>query len=217
MESALRYWCLENPSQSSRMHRFPETISSSGIVTESGNSTPVTEGLQPHSSIPQIRALVGSQVFSEYTKISIVRNPFDRAVSLFWWDLKKNSPAKYTYLFSNPGNLRHHFENWLIERRRFLSWAKSTRFASPWQLGSRRYLIRYEKLDEDFFRLLRLLGLSQDGEPSLPRYKGNVRPSSHGVEEYYTPKAKAFLAWYWRADFIHHGYSLRFSREDNRE
>lgn len=215
VESVLRNWCLEDPDQASIAHRFPETISQSGIITEGGNSSPVTEGLRPHSTVAQIRDLIGFEKFSQYTKITIVRNPFDRAVSLFWWDLKKKSPTKYDQLSSNHEKLAQQFESWLIERLGFVKWANSNRFASLRQLGPRRFILRYETLEMDFQLLLRLLNFSEEGEWILPKYKSNVRPRTLRLEEYYTAKSRALIAWYWRADLIHHRYSWRLPAEKN--
>jgi hypothetical protein len=208
IESALRGYCLPLGAAFDAGHVFPETVSEAGLVTESGNQSPSTSKFKPHSSAAQIRKLLGSQLFDEYLKISVSRNPYDRAISLFWWDLKLKEPALYRRIRSNPSDVRNQFARWCRDRQSFIRWASLSKFASPRELGPRSFIIRFESIEDDYKRLLERLQVDEPYCSTLPHHKGTVRFKPLTTEGHYSLKSRMAIAYAWRQDFFAHGYSL---------
>jgi hypothetical protein len=93
-----------------------------------------------HIQADEIREYVGNDIWNSYLKISIVRNPWDHAVSWFKWQ------AKYGFEKTKKGE----FENYLKNNYRTL-WG----FYSVNNLYDIDYMIRFECLDEDIFNLVK--------------------------------------------------------------
>ncbi|AVG23035.1 sulfotransferase [Pontimonas salivibrio] len=206
VESALRLFCVANSEpEGVSAHIWPETISGAGIVTESGNTVPVT-GLKPHMSIYQARTLIGAPIFDDYLKISIVREPFSRAISLFWWHLRQNQPDSYHALAKAPATeVREAFQGFLLGNRPFVKWARLERFTNPRALGPKRFIIRFEHLHEDFNSLIRELG-GNPNDMTLPAYKTRVNPRRIADADHYSLISRQLIRNLWRKDFSQHGY-----------
>ena len=200
MESLLRRWCLPNPNELGlESHVFPETISNFGIVTESGNSVPVTKGIRPHSTIPQIRQIVGNSVFEDYLKITIVRNPYDRVVSMFWWHLAQNNLSRKQTLESAPKtDIRRALGKWLNSESNFLKWAHLEKFANPALLGPNSLALRFEDLDNQCNLMLDQLGIPPSYR-TLPSHKRGVRPQRPNTGEYFnwSNSSKVIARFHW--------------------
>jgi hypothetical protein len=212
VESALRRFCVA-PSEPNGVsaHIWPETVSDSGIVTESGNSVPVN-GLKPHMSIYQARELVGAPTFDDYLKISITREPFSRAVSLFWWHLRQNQPGSYQALTTAlPAEVRKAFRGFLREKRPLVRWARLERFTNPRALGPNSFLIRFEHLQEDFRSLICELG-EDPLDVALPSYKTRVNPRKVADADHYSLASRQLVRSLWRKDFSQHGYPRGLKR-----
>ncbi len=216
VEAALRTFCLPpQQRQSSSEHVFPETVTDYGIVTVSGNRTPTGSPLKPHMSIHEAEELIGRNRFSQYLKVSITRNPFDRAVSLFWWNLWQNDRDGYDRLQEcSERELRRKFRDFTVKKRRIIQWARLKRFTHPRLLGGNFTVLRYESLEEDLRDLVRKLG----GDPTLvtlPGHKTGIRPKGLLTQEYFGAIASTTIRWEWREDFLQHGYSWDLKAKEN--
>jgi hypothetical protein len=183
-----------------------------GIVTESGNTIPVTTGLKPHMSISEARELVGASTFDDYLKISITREPFSRAVSLFWWHLLQNQSEQYHALATAPPvDVRKTFQTFLLKNRHFVQWTRLERFTSPRALGHKHFLLRFEHLQEDFSLLIHELG-EKPFDVVLPFYKTGINPRRIPDSDHYSTVSRQLVRTLWRKDFSQHGYPRRPKR-----
>ncbi|WP_135502422.1 sulfotransferase family 2 domain-containing protein [Roseovarius aestuariivivens] len=127
-----------------------------------------------HISAKQLRNKIGAKVFDNAKKISIVRNPFDRLVSLFHWRLKLQRPDEgidfSEFLRQNPELLRLNYEHYFIDQRFILN-----------------HTIKYETLLEDCktveSEVPTLKGLSNSMKNI--NAKGGFRPKGRDLKDYF--------------------------------
>jgi hypothetical protein len=90
-----------------------EKISEYGIVGFRGEGE---KNMKWYNHLPavKIKEFIGDAIWNEYFKFTIVRNPFDRLISLFWFDMK----IKYHIDLKGQHSekVREYFNNWIIEK-----------------------------------------------------------------------------------------------------
>lgn len=141
--------------------------------------------LYNHMGAAEIRPMLPAGVFDSYVKAAIVRNPFDYAVSWYFWERSRIASTS-----------REDFRHWL--RANFQG---RDRLVGEWRLGRRPnpgvfssnrlithvdgkcvmdVMLRYEHLGDDVGHFARRVGLPQTLEAELRsiRAKGSYRPSS---------------------------------------
>ena len=150
---------------------------------------------RPHMRADQARAAVGEDVWRASARITCVRNPFQRAISLFHWNRK---------LKGKPG-----FEDFDRERLAFRRWLNR----APGSFADRAivhidgefvatHVVRCERIEADLGRICSDLGLSAPGP--LPQAK--VRPRREGepaTADYFDDtgidKIRQHCAWMFHA------------------
>ena len=182
------------------------TERTSGLRTERGlighrlmqNSKgwdPALAEWRPHMRADQVRAAVGEAIWNASARITCVRNPFQRAISLFHWKRKlKGKPP---------------FEDFERERTAFRRWLER----APDSFADRAivhvdgefaptHVVRCERIEEDLAAICRALGLPAPG----PLAQAKVRPRREGepdTADYFTPagidKIRQHCAWMFRA------------------
>ncbi|MCS6787193.1 MAG: sulfotransferase family protein [Thiobacillaceae bacterium] len=133
-------------------------------------------GFEQHDDARTIKGKLPAEVWEGYLKFSIARNPWDRTVSLFFWEKKRkpDSTANKGWL-ARLGLGRSEQDRLKEEFRRFVfsdTWENNDRFyALDGRLCVERVL-RYERLEEDLQQLCSDLGLPP---LQLPRLKAGIR------------------------------------------
>ena len=127
-----------------------------------------------HVSASVVRRALGRRVWNSYFKFTIERNPFDKAVSRYWWGTRNNDPRPSIedYLTRVPRRMLSDWELYTIDDRIAVD-----------------YVVRYERLDEGLSVLADRLGLQLTLPPS--RAKGGYRADRRPVEEVLTPLSAA--------------------------
>jgi hypothetical protein len=113
-----------------------------------------------HTSARRARRLMGSRLWSASFTFAVERNPFDRAVSIYYWDTRAQGvrPDFTDYICGTPKtplsnlSLYSHSNTVLVDR-----------------------ILRYERLAEQLDEVREILGLP--GPLELSRAKGDSRPS----------------------------------------
>jgi hypothetical protein len=155
---------------------------------------------RPHTTARWARMKISPQVFDSYTAFTVVRNPFDRAVS------------NYHFLLQRPEHHSHrHVRQMTFDE--YLKFLKSRRWMRD---PTQRYrvagahgellctpILRFESLQADFADLCRRLGLA--GGDAL----GHRNPSRHRpFHEYYERRTtRAAVVDLFAEDFESFGYS----------
>lgn len=162
-----------------------------------------------HVEAKIIKKMETPEVWNNYFKFSIARNPWDRAISYFYWNTRNNpalTPKKKFY---------HHlgvpFDEVSQLRKLFSEYIKNTKLPSndPFYVIDNELcvdsVIRYENLIEDFRNICTKLGLPKI---DLPRLKGGIRPGGHHYSEYYDEETREIVAEQHKNDIRLFGYKF---------
>jgi hypothetical protein len=133
-----------------------------------------------HAHAIQVRKLVGKDVWDHYFKFCFVRNPFDRAISLYYWTSK---------------NWQNKYQNTLPEINDYILSLPETTL-STWK----RYTIgnkvamdligRYEKLDEDLAFIEQKIGIPH---LIISHAKSSIRKDRRPYRDVINPAARAHI------------------------
>lgn len=149
-----------------------------------------------HISAEDVHKKLGDNVWSSYTKISIIRNPFDYMVSSYFWDMGRNKHATSS------------FETYCLTNPELLLWNKKIYEINGDNIID--YMIRYETLHDDILILERqnpdLKGLAATF--SNLNAKGNIRPKSSRTSEMFenAPRAHALIRNVCHDDIVKYGF-----------
>ncbi len=150
-----------------------------------------------HMPATRVRALVGETVWRTYYKVSVERNPWDRAVSLYYWRTRAMRPR--------PPFLE--FVGALPERS--LSNYSSYGAAHGVLVD---HVMRYESLSTELEALRGRLGL--DRAIVLPRAKSAQRPPQTHYAALFTPAARAIVEAACAREIALLDYQYQTSAED---
>jgi len=156
--------------------------------------------LKPHQNIWQVFNSVNSDTFRAYFKFGFVRNPWDRAVSLY--ERKEGLQLKSRMNFEQ-------FVEWMqlasctcihpVPHRYQLDW-----FLSPHGDLLLDFIGRYERLDADWAMVAARLGI---GNTPLPRLNVNAE-RARDYTAYYTPRTRQIIAERFAIDVEYFGYKF---------
>jgi len=145
-----------------------------------------------HMPAFRIRRALPKYIWDSYFKFTVVRNPYDRAISQYFWNNRK--AAEHTKDAINEYILEkiqpHLLTNWHM-----------------YALGDRVLLdhfIRYEELESGLRATLARLGIQ---EPlALPNAKSRHRPHGFHYRDVISPAARAHIENIARTELEHFGY-----------
>jgi hypothetical protein len=143
-------------------------------------------GWRPHMALRDIVAVLGGSA-GPMRHVAVVRNPWDFAVSWYWWrtrngpaNARATPPEEYLRLFDAPlEEVRIAFQRWL----------STCRLPDNMSLISRDHrmdldvVLRYESLVGDVALLFREIGVSDP--PELPLIKSGIRRPDLPYAAYY--------------------------------
>jgi hypothetical protein len=195
--------CLPPGSTAIRGHQTAETITSAGIIGYRGpNAAECT--WYNHMPARAIRDLFGPDAWNNYYKFCVVRNPFDKLVS-FWWFNNAREGRRYDQ--EDFSRIRTEFSTWClghlphaIDRDKYLIDG----------VVSMDYFIRYESLLDDLEHVCRHVGYPFRPE-ALGRFKSESRLRAQPYGEYYDASAITAVEAAFRWEFDYFGYT-RLSR-----
>lgn len=168
-----------------------------------------------HMPAARIRQLVGEDIWNSYYKFTIVRNPYDRFVSRYFFDLHK--------MYVAPNKREAARPNWGIETPDEFIRYKPERVNENWRIYSDRdralvdKAVRYEHLAEDLAEVSARIGLKDNlfDRMKSVRTKSGIRPKgSKSVEDLLGPEQKLSIYLLCRREFELFGYDIG---EDVRE
>ena len=156
-------------------HYWDMAVTEEGIVGARGGAYQDRDWVA-HMGALRVRRKLGLSVWRQYAKIAVVRNPYDRMVSMFWWRLSNND--RVTLADAPFDSVKSAFGNWLVQTDAGKNTGKLC-------IGPRyclNYVLYFERLDAEVSALFQILGVQQ---PELPRYKSGARLRSEPWSEYY--------------------------------
>lgn len=151
-----------------------------------------------HMPASQVRHHVGEDVWSEYLKITAIRNPYDKAVSGFFFDQQRSG---ITYSAMELGRMREDFKSYLKEGR-----APKDRqiYTIDGEIVA-DLLLRYESLSAQLLQLGRRLDIDID-PAKLPNYKVGIRPRGIQIDALYDAEAARLVEARYAFEFEAFGY-----------
>ena len=141
-----------------------------------------------------ILSIVGEDVWKNYYKFTVIRNPFDKMISLFFFIEKiNNKKSRFRRIIRNI--VRNGRKN---EIERFRSWVRrrgEPRDRNKYLIDGKEcvdYFIRYEELNEGIRHVCDVLSIPY--EPSrIPHYKSGIRNKRIALEHFYDSETIAVV------------------------
>jgi len=141
-----------------------------------------------HLTAADTLALVGEEIWNEYFKFTIEREPYDKAISRYWWG---------THNLKVQPTMEEFFDSALLNRltNRDIYTIRDKPVVDM--------IIRFENLKEDLQKLQEKLGL---GEIVMPRAKGKHRKDRRHYSQVLSPTARRRIELVCAKEIQHFGY-----------
>ena len=196
IEVALEPLCLPEGAPSGAHYR-EAAISSAGIVGARGRAAH-GQTWKAHMSARAVRAAIGADIWRRYRKITVVRNPFERTVSQFFFSLDDEDRAAAAASFDEA---KRAFRRWLPR-------ADLARNMNKLLIRGRfqpDHVLFYETLAADFAALQRGLGQRPTG---LPHLKAGSRVRPEAWPDFYDMDARRIVEKGCAFELAYFGYSF---------
>ena len=218
VESVFEPYCLPEGTWE-QTHYTPERISADGIIGYRGNGGQKAN-FWNHMPADLIRNRIGEDIWNEYFKFTVIRNPFDKLVSGFYmhWSQvrQQNFLQKFKVMTKRVvGRLRPiELVKGETEIERFRSWIRA-----GGQISDREtymidgkvcldHFIRYENLESGVREVLLRLELDPIG-CMIPKYKANLRNTGIPTVEYYDAETEAIVRRLFAWELNYFNYDLK--------
>ena len=203
VEMALQTLCT--PAGTKVSHFGPAVVSEIGILgARGGKYTEVdTTGWRNHMPATRVAWSLGLGKWSRYLKVASLRNPFDKAVSWYWFmarkhGLNQDDPVRNFRDFLRAKEAERYFRS-----RRDIDW-RVTHIARREIID---HYIRLEHLEDDFAVLFDRLGI-EGVTLEVPKVKGETRKKDPlDVPEYFDAETTGIVHRNWGWIFDAGGYS----------
>lgn len=184
-----------------RGHAIEEIESLSGVVGFRGAYAPNPKWYN-HMPARDIRAKVGMNIWADYFKFCVIRNPFEKAVS-FWWHLIHGREAE-CMASADFSVVRASFAEWI--ERHIDHLVDRAVYMVDDQIVMDDF-IRYETLLVDLERMCGRVGVEYKPE-KLGAYKAEFRRRSERFEAYYDEQAARIVRNAFGFELEYFGYDL---------
>ena len=182
-------------------HDRPAAVTRDGIIGARGG--PAFRGSSPwynHMPAAELRRALGEAAWSGYWKFCNVRNPYDRAVSAFWFTCATELAALGPE--APFAAIRARFAAWVGEGRPILD---NSRFYVLERRFALDAVLRFERLEADLAAAVAHLGLPSAPHP-LARHKATQRRRPEPWQEYFDAPTARRIEAIAAADFDLFGY-----------
>lgn len=191
VESYFEKYCFE-PGTWEKKHERNQQVTDYGMVGGRGLNCRY-EVIHAHLPAAKIRTLLPKHQWDEYFKFSVIRNPFDRLVSRFFFNMKRDQPG---FLSVNDtvktiSDFRHFVTQRLykIEDHLLIDGELVTDF-----------LIRYEFLERDIEIVCNKLDIEFD-RSELPNFKSGIRDIRYSIDDMYDESTRKFVEDNYKHEF----------------
>ncbi len=140
-----------------------------------------------HMAADKIKEQIGDDVWNQYFKFCVIRDPFDKAVSGFHF--AEHMQDQRTGLAKLVVNIKRFLRGSSAEKR-FRKWVARSSFKddrNKYMINGEvcvDYFIRYEELEKGIREVSEKLGLPIELE-RLPKFKTGIRPQDRDLTGYY--------------------------------
>jgi hypothetical protein len=190
-------FCIDEPSNSNVAHGGPARVSGAGIIGYRGPRRPSDCVWWNHMPAADIKRLLGDETWNAYFKFCVIRNPYDKVISFF-------------YFLRNRARIQ--IDSTLSEREQFQHWVMQGRLS----VGRDRYVIdgkfclddviRYERLEAEMERICQRIDVPWVPSAFL-RLKTGKRPRSSNIDNMYSAEAAEVVRRQYAFEFEQFGYA----------
>ena len=192
----------ESPANISHQHRCIFVH----VPKAAGTSIKRVFDMQDQGHLPwSYYALCYPELWRQYTSFAVVRNPWDRLVSVYHFarKLADDHDVVSSKSFEECVTLLHEDR----DRLKNVVWHTQTRWvAAPKSLGGKIMvdrILRFEHIERDFHGLLRYLGVPRRGLPRI-----NTTDRLREYRQYYDDRTRKLVEQVYGADIETFGYSF---------
>ena len=139
-------------------------------------------------SAEEIKSNIPLEYWEEYTKFSVVRNPWDRMISAWFWQTRNDNRDLPIFL-SQPALRPISMSEQLTVNDSICT----------------DFLIRYENLNDDYKKVCKLLKISP---VKLPHAKSGYKPKDTHYTKYYDGYTKNIIETKFKDDINNFGYKF---------
>src|SRR5262245_7013478 len=144
-----------------------------------------------HITANEVRDRIGVDVWNNYFKFTVERNPWDKTISDFYWRGSRGGPQTIDAYFRKYRGKFKHFN--------YPRYSLDGRVAVD-------AIVRFEQLVPDLTSVLQRVGIAFDGW--LPRAKGTSRKDRRHYSELLSPAQQQVIAEHFRPEIDLLGYTL---------
>ncbi|MGK0364729.1 MAG: hypothetical protein ACI85O_001787 [Saprospiraceae bacterium] len=196
VESYFEQYCVE-PGKWTQAHERNQQVTDYGMVGGRGSGR--FEVLHAHLSAEKIKLLLPEFQWNEYFKFSVIRNPYDRLVSRFFFNIKRDTPELID--FNKRDDVINAFRLFVTQHL-----YKIENHLLIDGVLAPDYLIRYESLNKDIAEVCRKIGVEFD--PSrIPVFKSGIRENTFSMDDLYDVKTKEYVEKNYLAELERFNYS----------
>jgi hypothetical protein len=208
IEAYFERFCRPNPNIEIT-HYCDEFVGDSGIVGYRGENRKGKTWYN-HMTAMQIRKLIGESTWKNYFKFSVVRNPWQKAVSGYAFHLHRLDPAGKTYHPTLKDRLKFPAHN--TGQLKFLNWLKSGKLPIDRNIYAPKSklctdgIIRYEHLERDMQKICQILNIPWAPD-KLPTYKSGLRDPSMRAHLLFKKPADSIVREKYKFEIAQFGYT----------
>ena len=191
IESYFEKYCMPEGSWTFQ-HACDEHICSEGIIGYRGSRDNLKEQqYYNHMSAVDIKKKVGTKIWDDYYKFCVVRNPFDKLVSGFYFSVR------------DPSGSVDGFRQWLKN-------GGETKDQNAYLINGEvavDYFIRYEDLHQGVKHVCAVLGIPFDSA-TIPKLKTQFRNRTIPLDKFYDKETIQIVKERYRFELEYFDYSL---------
>jgi hypothetical protein len=194
VESYFERYCMADGQWEFAHHR-DQYVGPEGIIGCRGPDAGGKEWFN-HMSAADIRSRVGTEMWDEYYKFCVVRNPFDKLVSWFSFQLHKGLLA--------PATDQHVVDAFRERLSQGIPVLDRDKYVIDGSLCV-DYAIRFEDLEHGIGHVCRKLSVPFE-RARVPHLKGGIRDTSLDLRDFYTPELVRNVESAYAFEFQTFGY-----------
>ena len=145
--------------------------------------------LGSHTYIRSVLNIIGKEKYDKYLKFCVVRNPYDKMVSAYFFKVGGGSFKGTFKEFCKSDSKAYNLNRYSINK-----------------VPQCDVYIRYENLTDDIKKLCKMLNINSSVK--LPNYKGQYRPKDKHYSHYYDKETKKIVYNKHKKEFLMFGYKF---------
>jgi len=150
----------------------------------------------PHTTLKEVKYLVGEEIWNSYFKFAFVRNPYEIAVSRYYWNKKGKSDVPQDASIDG-------FREW-VKSGGLPNFDKFEKYISDNNIIDLDFVGMYENLDEDMAYICDQIGIPH---LNLPKLKSGYRDNTD-FKDHYDEETKNIVNHYFKEDIKLFGYTF---------